>query len=171
MLGYIKPCFSIVSDLKLRKFSGKIRISFREINPQLIWFWRFIKSAKGVHVKKSWGNTIICRFLQGIWFHSQRKDGANTSSIWSPQRNCYNYNDAQQKYECNGLLTCNTDFFDIVAWVLQVPYIFIICLGYVFQTSIDLRKENGLTLKKAISKQYPTDNTDDLVLLANISVA
>ena len=29
--------------------------------------------------KKSWGNTIVHKFLQGILFHTQRKDGANTT--------------------------------------------------------------------------------------------
>ena len=50
------------------------------------------------------------------------------------------------------------DFFDIVAGVLQgyifAPYLFIICLDYVLQMSIDLMKENGFTLKKARSGQY-----------------
>ena len=48
-----------------------------------------------------------------------------------------------------------TDFFDIVAGVLQgdtlVLYMFIIGPYYVFRTSIDLTKENGFTLKKARS--------------------
>ena len=39
----------------------------------------------------------------------------------------------------------DTDFFDIVARVMQgdklVPYLFILCLDYVLQTSIDLKKE------------------------------
>ena len=47
----------------------------------------------------------------------------------------------------------NTDFFDIVADVLPgstlVPYLFIICLDYVLQSSIDLMKESGFTLKKS----------------------
>ena len=55
--------------------------------------------------KESQGNTTVYRFLQGIWFHTQRKEGANTTSIWSPQRNGYHYNDALQKHENNGLLT------------------------------------------------------------------
>ena len=44
----------------------------------------------------------------------------------------------------------DTDYFDIVAGVQQrdtlAPYLFIICLDYVLRTSIDLMKENGLTL-------------------------
>ena len=51
----------------------------------------------------------------------------------------------------------DTDFFDIVAGVLQrdtlAPYLIIICLDYVFWTSIDLMKENGFTLKKKRKKQ------------------
>ena len=42
------------------------------------------------------------------------------------------------------------DFFDIVADVLYgdtlAPYQFIICLDYVFQTSIELMKENSFAL-------------------------
>ena len=45
-------------------------------------------------VQKSHGNTIVCKFLQGIWFHTQQEDEANTSSWWSLQRNRYSYNDA-----------------------------------------------------------------------------
>ena len=50
----------------------------------------------------------------------------------------------------------DTDFFDIVAGVLQgdmlAPYMFIICLDYALQISIDLKKENGFTLVKARSR-------------------
>ena len=50
----------------------------------------------------------------------------------------------------------DTDFFDIVAGVLQgdtlAPYLFIICLNYMLWTSIDLMKENGFTLAR--SRQY-----------------
>ena len=71
----------------------------------------------------------------------------------------------------------DTDFFDIVAGVLQrdtlAPYLSIICLDYVLQTLIDLMKENGFTLEKARNIWYPTqsitdtDNADDIGLLAN----
>ena len=71
----------------------------------------------------------------------------------------------------------DTDFFDIVAGVLQgdtlAPYLFIICLDYVLRTSIDKIKENVFKLTKKRSKMYPTktitdaDYADDLALLAN----
>ena len=45
----------------------------------------------------------------------------------------------------------DTDFFDIVARFLLgdilIPHLFIFCLDYKLQRSIDLRKENGFTLK------------------------
>ena len=75
------------------------------------------------------------------------------------------------------LLDGDIDFFDIVASVLEedtlAPYLFIICIDYVLQTSIDLMKENYFTLKKARSRWYPAqtimdaDYADDIVLLTN----
>ena len=69
----------------------------------------------------------------------------------------------------------DTDYFDIVVGVLQgntlAPYLFIICLDYVFRTSIDKMKENGFKLTKERSRRYPaqtitdTDYPDDIGLL------
>ena len=46
----------------------------------------------------------------------------------------------------------DTDDFDIVNGVLQgdrlAPCVFVFCLDYILETSIDLIKENGFTLKK-----------------------
>ena len=43
----------------------------------------------------------------------------------------------------------NTDDFDVTTRVLQeyelAPYLYILCLSYALQTSIDLIKENGFT--------------------------
>ena len=71
----------------------------------------------------------------------------------------------------------NTDYFDIVAGVLQgdtlAPYFFIICLDCVLRTSTDKIKENGFKLTKERSRRYPAkivtnvDYADDIVLLAN----
>ena len=71
----------------------------------------------------------------------------------------------------------DTDFFDIVTGVPQgdtlTPYLFISCLDYMLQMSVDLMKENGFTLAKARSRRYPTqtitdaDYADDIALLAN----
>ena len=71
----------------------------------------------------------------------------------------------------------DTDYFDIVAWVLQgdtlAPYLFIICLDYVLRTSIDKIKENGFKLTKKRSRRYPAktitdaDYADDIAILEN----
>ena len=107
--------------------------------------------------KISWCNIIICRFITGFWFHTQRKKEENTSSIWSPKRDSYHYDDDLEKHESNG-------FFDIVIGI---------CLDYILRTSIDLMKENGLSVKKTISRQYFTETITDanyagfLALFAN----
>ena len=69
----------------------------------------------------------------------------------------------------------DTDFFDIIARVLQgdtlVTYSFIICQNYLLLALINLIKENGFMLKKARSRWYlaetitDADQADDLVLL------
>ena len=71
----------------------------------------------------------------------------------------------------------DTEYFDIVAGVLQwdtlAPYLFIICLDYVFRTSTDKIKENGFELTKKRSRRYPAktitdaDHADDIAILAN----
>ena len=69
----------------------------------------------------------------------------------------------------------DTDFY-VVARVLQgdtlAPYLFIICQDYVLQTSIDLIKQNGFTLKRLeaddiLQKLTDTNYVDYIVLLAN----
>ena len=74
----------------------------------------------------------------------------------------------------------DTDYFNIVTGVLQgdtlAPYLFIICLEHMLQTSLNLMKGNGFMLAKVRSRNYPTrtitdaDYADDIALLANTSV-
>ena len=69
------------------------------------------------------------------------------------------------------------DYFDIVAGVLQgdtlAPYPFIICLDYVFRTSIDKMEENSFKLTKERSRRYPAQTitdayyADDIALLTD----
>ena len=67
----------------------------------------------------------------------------------------------------------DTDFFDIVAGVLQgdtlSPYLFLICINYVLRTLIDLIKENCFALKKNKEQtvaMMDTDYADDIVVTA-----
>ena len=72
----------------------------------------------------------------------------------------------------------DTEYFDIVAGVLQgdtlALYLFIMCLDYVFRTSIDKIREDSFELTKKRSRRYPAktitdaDYADDRAILANI---
>ena len=83
------------------------------------------------------------------------------------------YRNTKVKY----VLRMETEFFDIVAGVLQgdtlAPYLFIICLDYVLRTSIDKIKEKGFELTKKRSRRYSAKTindayyADDIVILAN----
>ena len=104
-------------------------------------------------VKKPQSYTTICRFLQGIWLHTRGEGGAKLETVVT----------IMMLYKNMKVKVCSTnrdtDFFDIVTEVLQgdtlALYLFIICFDYVLRTSIDLMKENRLTLEKARSRQYP----------------
>ena len=71
----------------------------------------------------------------------------------------------------------DTDFFDIVADVLQgdtlTSYLLINCLGYVLRMSTDLIKESGFAREKTSSRQHSeqtitdVDYEDNLAILAN----
>ena len=105
---FIKKCICslLKSSLSVDYVPVYICICIREVvcgyTTQLHSFWLSDESSKK---KKSRGNTIVQKFLQGIRFHTQRKDGANTICIRSPQINCYHYNHSLQKHESYGSLT------------------------------------------------------------------
>ena len=68
----------------------------------------------------------------------------------------------------------DTGYFGIVTGVLYgdtlAPYRFIICLVYVFRTSIDLMKDNGFKLTNERSRIYTAQaitDADDIAVLAN----
>ena len=71
----------------------------------------------------------------------------------------------------------NTDYFDIVAGVLQrdtlALYLFIVCLDFGLRTSIDKMKDNDFKPTKERSRRYSTqtftdaDYAEDIALLAN----
>ena len=119
--------------------------------------------------QKSQGNINVHRFLQGIWFCTQKKDGANTTNVWSPQATV---TAIMKLYKITRALVCSpnsdTDLFDIIIGVLQgdtlVPYMFIICLDYVLWMLIDLIKEKDFTLKKDKKLMISHKNNDGCIL-------
>ena len=68
--------------------------------------------------KKPRRNTIVCRFLQGIWFHTQREDGANTSNYGLPKGTVHTAIMIFYSYTKVKVRSPDGDFFDIVADVL-----------------------------------------------------
>ena len=138
--------FPVLNFVNTTLSSGKIKMIFGEINN--VKFYKF--------VQKHWGHTLICRL---VWLHTQREDEANNFSQWSPQRNHRSNNDALQKQVSKSSLTGRRH---ILLWHCRwcsergytSPILFIIWLDYTLRTSIDLMKENGFALEKAISRQY-----------------
>ena len=69
----------------------------------------------------------------------------------------------------------DTDFFDIIACVLQgdTRYLFTICLDYVLRKALFSNNHLCLTLSKSQSRRYPTikiinaDTPDDLAAISD----
>ena len=112
--------------------------------------------------KESWVSTTVRRFLQGIWFYTQRKkNGENTSCIWSLQRNCYRYNDTLQKHESNISFTwlrhryrhyCSSPARKCICTI------FVNALPRLRTLNINrINKRNGFTLKKKKERQEADD--------------
>ena len=106
---------------------------------QYFWVKKESGTPKFVMCEMSQGNTI------DVWFHTQRKDGANTTSIRCPQKNVIAI---IMLYKNKKLIVCwldrVTNFFEIVTGVLErdilASHMFIVCQDYVLWMSIDLRK-------------------------------
>ena len=115
-------------------------------------FFPFVSNRSSNHrrrtSKKYQGNPVVCWFLQGVWFHIQRKYGTNTSNIWSRQRNCYTI--------CS--LNFGADFFKIVSDIFSgdslASYLSVICTDEVPWTSIDLMKQDRLTPNDILQKNW-----------------
>ena len=126
-------------------------------------------------LKKPSGNNIICQLRQGLWLHTQREDGANTTCLLPTQINCCSHNDAIWKHENKILLPGWRQ--RLLLGMLQgdtlASYLFIICLDYILRTSIDKMKGNSFKLTKERSRRYPAHTimdanyADDIALLAN----
>ena len=147
-------CFSIASNLKLKKFFEKNQNGLRRnrsITLQIPTICRII----GVRAKNLEITLLFVDFFDST--HSGKMEQIflayglpkeTVSTIMMHNRNIK----VKVRSPDGG-----TDTFDIVAGVLQgdtlVSYLFIICLDYVLRTSIDIIKENGFTLKKKKKKK------------------
>ena len=86
ILSFVQPEVEIVL--------GKNQIDFQRSHFTTSQIVTIDLIIEGVHAKNLKA-ILVCRFFLSIWFHTQRRDGANKTSKWSLKRNCYHYTDAQ----------------------------------------------------------------------------
>ena len=146
-------CFSTISNLKLRKFLGKNQNSFqknRSTKSQILTIYQIIKA---VHAKNLETTLLYVDFSKAFnYIHRRKKEqillayGLPKETVTAIMMLCRNKK--VKVHSPNG----DRDFFNIIAGVLQgdilAPSLFVICLNYLLQTSIDLIRENSFMLKK-----------------------
>ena len=138
----------------------------------LNWIWHKIEKILWKNQNGFWRNhsttlqiLTIHWIIKGVWAKNLKATqpfldffkAFDSLHIWSSPKNIMLHKNMKA-------VVCSpdgdTNFFDKVAGVLQgyllAPYLFILCLDYIFQTSIDLIKQNGFKLKKARRWWYPT---------------
>ena len=165
------PSFLIISNLKSRKFSGKI----------IHRFWKLHQIIKGIWAKDL--NTII--LFADL---SKASDSIEREKMDQIQLTLGLHKETvtaiMMFYKNTKAIVCSPDgdpdFFNIIAGVLLgyifALYLFILCVDYGLQKLIDLIKEKDFRLKKARSRWYSVetltdaDYADDLALFANILV-
>ena len=114
-------------------------MAFREIDQRRHTFWPSVK---------------------GLWLHTHRKNGANTTHLRLPKENVAAiimlYGNTKIKVHSPNV---ERHYFDIVTGVLQgdtlAPYLLIICLDIVLRTSLDQMKDNCFKLTKERSRNTP----------------
>ena len=120
------------------------------------------------------------RFLQGIRFHTQRKDEANATSIRYPEGNCYRYNDTPKMHESNGNLTWWRQRIPrYCCWSLAKIYIDAFYVNNLPRSRTSnlsrLNKRKCFQTKNTTIKRYLSetitveDNADDLAIFVNTS--
>ena len=92
----------IQSEIKiiLRKKQNGLRRN-RFTIPQILTIRWMIEGLRAKNIEATLIYVVFFKTFDSI----QREVGANTTSIWSSQRNCYRYNDVLQKHESCGSLT------------------------------------------------------------------
>ena len=136
---FITPCLFITYDLKSKKFFGKIRTAFEESLHKLTG------SDHLSYQRRRTSKNIKATLLFSKVFDSipRANGGANTSTIWSYQKNFPRYNDALQIYASNGSLTqLRLRLLWYYCWSHTRTYIKVLYFKYLprLQTSIYLIK-------------------------------
>ena len=109
---------------------------------------------------QSRGNTIALTFLPSIWYYYQSKDGANTTTIWTSQRNCFCYYGAFQKHK-KQWFTHQMVASTYCCWSLERRYIstiYVYNLPRLGTTIISISNRiKWFHIKKTKSRWYPSE--------------
>ena len=73
---------------EIEKILRKNPNNYREYRSTTLPILTTSRIIEGVRAKKSQAAELFVVFFGGIWVHTQGKNGANATIIWSPQRNC-----------------------------------------------------------------------------------
>ena len=105
--------------------------------------------------KKPRSYNIIRWLFQCLWLYTQRKDGANTSHLWPPQRNCHSHTEWRDRlfWHCSRCATRR-----------HISPISIYHLPRLCHLNVErLMKENGFKLAKASISMQTRRNTCALI--------
>ena len=105
-LGWAKNYRGIaLKSIAAKIYNTQIRNCIESKIENILWknqrrhkFWLSIRFLK-MCVQKLKSNNIICRLNQSLWFHSQRKDGTNSTCLRPTKRNRRRHNDALLKQQ------------------------------------------------------------------------
>ena len=87
-----------IENPKLKTFLGRTKMDSGEIDPRPHKYWLSVKLWR-LSGKKSTGFNIICRLYQGLWFHTQWEDGANSTRIRPTKINRRSHRDSLEKHK------------------------------------------------------------------------
>ena len=73
LCNYIEP--------KIENIIRKNQNGFRRNRSMTLQILTIRRILEGIRAKKPTGDNTICQLYQGLWFHSQREDGKNSTSI------------------------------------------------------------------------------------------
>ena len=158
-------CYSIASNQKLRKFLEKIKMVFGENDPQHHRFWQSDESLKEF-VQKPRGDTLLHKFLQGIWSHTQRGDRTNTSAYGIPKETVAAilmlYKTRNSRFTHRMETRTSSTLLLVFCKGIHLPYYqFIMCPDYVLRKSI---KENGFSRKEKKEKRQEANDIPQKLL-------
>ena len=89
-----RNCIEPKIDNILRKKNKNGFRRNKSTTSQILTIRQILEGVRSKKKKKPAGNNIICWLYKGLWLHSQRKGGANSSRLRPTKRNRHSHNGA-----------------------------------------------------------------------------